>query len=353
MGVRGGLLALLCLLTAPFFSTVAGAAESGRKLMTQHCTSCHAMSGYVPADRSEKAWELTVQQMKGLATGGAHEFSDESAAAIVQFLASFGEGQELVLNESALDDAQPPAESAADQLVTLVVPTAPIAQTETPPLPECAIMTSATVERPVVITPPPAPEVVVAAEPPPPPQKSKPVVVITAPVTVAATPVANSAAVSGAGIPVKKRSLVSRAITGVKKIWHAPQRLPLPSPRAAIFAVARVMGDVSLGLLCLLILGGIFRRIFTKARFRRIHLALAGLLVVTASLHSVVYVVKYGTPNIVWFWYGLLGLALIFAVEICASIRKAMREFFFSFHKIAAVVALCVVILHWAWYYVV
>ena len=316
---------LILLLAVVMGGGVASGKEmKARQVMTKHCLGCHELAGYIPADRTGKAWELTVSQMQGLAHGGDYEFSEEEAVCVVKFLGSFPEGQELFLS----DEIQPDGGEAEDSPAGTDGggPESRVLEVELADgVDEIGGAMVAGNSAPIIDW----------SEFPQTAVSSQSVATATAQVSIA------KGTGSQAGKP-KKRSFVVRAFSGVRKILRKPSPLPLPS----YFALARAMGDAAFGLLCLLVGVGLMQRFFGSG-FRRIYILLNALLVLTAVGHALFYIARYGTPDIIWFWLGLLGLALILGEAIGAAVRKSQQHFVVS--KVVAAVALGVVVVHWAW----
>ena len=127
-------------------------------------------------------------------------------------------------------------------------------------------------------------------------------------------------------------------------------QIPISKPHW-IFPLARVFGDVALVLLAVMVFSGLLRKPL-GARFRPIHMWTAMLLAVLALLHSAVFVVKHGLPNILWFWFGLMAMLVILGAIAGGYLRRQWQGRWFRFHQVAAIIGLLLVLLHWVWFYV-
>ncbi|HOD83943.1 MAG: hypothetical protein BWX88_01809 [Planctomycetes bacterium ADurb.Bin126] len=133
----------------------------------------------------------------------------------------------------------------------------------------------------------------------------------------------------------------------------APVKLPpLPPPPLpmALLSWAKSTGYVALAILAALVFTGVTRRQIGRA-FPRLHVSLAAMLALCAVFHSVVFVWRYGAPHILWFWFGLIALGVVVAALLGGAYRRRMHGLLFRLHKAAALVALCLTLLHWVWYY--
>jgi len=69
--------------------------------------------------------------------------------------------------------------------------------------------------------------------------------------------------------------------------------------------------------------------------------------------HVLVYLRKYGMPPLAWFIFGVVAFAVLAMSEMQGIIRKSFGPFFLRVHIVSAYTALILVVLHWAWIYVV
>lgn len=238
-----------------------------REVFVRVCTRCHCMTSYVPSQRSGKAWELTVQQMKQYAENDeAMKFSQDEAQASLRFLASYPEDQALQLE---------PMETAA------------VSPTQSP-------------------------------EP-----KAEP------------------------SLPVQP-VLADTQTAGFTLARLAPP--PVPRVSLRMLAWAKITGYVAIVLLAMMVLSGLMRRRMKKG-FRPVHIGLAVAMAFCAIFHSAVFVWRYGTPGILWFWFGLAALAVIVAALAGGYWRSRMGGLLFRFHKAAAWGGLTLTVLHWVWYF--
>ncbi|OVE73412.1 hypothetical protein BVX94_03910 [bacterium B17] len=127
-----------------------------------------------------------------------------------------------------------------------------------------------------------------------------------------------------------------------KRIWN-------PSRNALM--CARVSGFLSVACLSGLLASG-FGRKTLKRNFRKIHVSMALGLFVSLSVHGIIYIAKYGTPSVTWYWFGLIGFIALIATQVQGIIRKRFSHGLLASHIIGACVGLFLSILHWIWAWV-
>ena len=74
----------------------------------------------------------------------------------------------------------------------------------------------------------------------------------------------------------------------------------------------------------------------------------AGLFFALA-VHGVIYLFEYGTPNVLWYWFGFGGFILLIVTELQGIVRKRFRKGLLISHIIGACAGLLVSMLHWIW----
>ena len=92
-----------------------------------------------------------------------------------------------------------------------------------------------------------------------------------------------------------------------------------------------------------------FKRRTLKRHFRNVHVKLALGLFVFLSLHGVVYIFEYGTPHVLWYWFGLIGFGSVVITELQGLVRKRFHKGLLVSHIIGACVGLVLSLLHWVW----
>jgi hypothetical protein len=111
---------------------------------------------------------------------------------------------------------------------------------------------------------------------------------------------------------------------------------------------ARVSGFIALGCLAGLFVSG-FKRKALKMRFRPIHTWLALGLFVSLAVHGIIYIARYGTPGVLWYWFGLIGLLALIVTQVQGIVRKRFHRGLLISHITGACLAFALSILHWVW----
>lgn len=257
-------------------------------LFQEKCFNCHDMEFHF-WPRSFKSWQLTVENMRTYAYGD-NAFSKDDGLRIAEFLAEYvAEGELLKPETEQIQPEPPPQEDLPPVEPELLAVTEP--QTETPS--ETAAPMAVASEEPT------APLAAVTMKPTQPSIK----------------------------IPLRKR------------IWN-PSRNALRG--------ARTSGYLSVIFLTGLLLSG-FNRKRLKRRFRKIHVVLALGLFLSLSTHGIIYIAKYGTPSVTWYWFGLIGFIALVTTEIQGIIRKRFHKGLLISHIMGACFGLSLSILHWIW----
>jgi hypothetical protein len=275
--------------------------KADRALFERVCTSCHDC-GWFLSSRSYKGWELTVDRMRTLAYEGKDSFTEDEAERIVNFLTDFvGEGVLLDAIDEPETEPDSPVSEHVGNLIAAAVP-----DIEVPPTPD--------IVEPVLakVVEPPTPD---AAEP----------------VVTAAQSLPVSASKPHVGMPPSTRAM--------KRLWN-------PSMRALV--CARLSGFAAVACLLGLLVSGFKRRTLAR-RFRNVHVALALGLFVTLAIHGTVYIFEYGTPHVLWYWFGLIGFGALVTTELQGILRKRFHKGLLISHITGACVGLVLSILHWVW----
>lgn len=125
----------------------------------------------------------------------------------------------------------------------------------------------------------------------------------------------------------------------VQRYWR-PSRNALRGARVSGFiAVACLVGLFGSGL----------KRKTLRMRFRPIHTSMALGLFVSLAGHGVIYIAKYGTPSVLWYWFGLIGLLALIVTQVQGIVRKRFRRGLLVSHISGACLAFALSILHWVW----
>ena len=261
--------ALAALLAIAAWAVPLVAEEDARQVFLRACTSCHSMDGFVPSDRTEKGWELTVDRMRNYCADYSR-YSQAEAGLIVRFLITFPQDQVLLVEDlrmAADADAEAAKAKAAAMLKAAGTP---------------------------------------------------------------ATASATALAASPATVPAP-----AEAAAKVK----ATQKMVLIRRPGPTLAAAKLLGYVGVAACVALILTGLLRPML-GGYFRTIHLRLSGVLAIAISVHSIVYLIAYGMPSILWFWLGMASLSALVLAQIGATLRGNLRAKWVAVHKVAAVVGL-------------
>lgn len=123
-----------------------------------------------------------------------------------------------------------------------------------------------------------------------------------------------------------------------------PRRKPSP----ALLLYARHSGYAAVFFLFTLLLSGHSRRRLRTA-FRPVHIAAALGLFLSLASHGLIYLLRYGNPPVVWYWYGLAAFCTVVTVEMVGIMRKQMGRRFLRLHMAGGYMGLGLAILHWIW----
>ena len=272
-----------------------------RRLFERACLGCHEMDSYL-WPRSHKSWELTVANMKNY-VNDEYTLNDDDCARITDFLAAYtGENKLIVPQGVVLDKEMIRYEEVPDFNESL-----PIAEVVEPP------------NEPIG----PAPELTNVAT------------VTEAEITAVVVPGVTAVA------PLTTKSRAKIRGRSLKRLWN---------PGRGALKIARLTGFIAVGCLLGLLASGFSRRRM-KLNFRKIHSRLALGLFLALSAHSVIYIFEYGTPNVTWYWFGLIGLAALLVTQAQGVLRKRFRQGLLISHVVGACAGLTLSILHWvvAW----
>jgi hypothetical protein len=265
------------------------AQESGYKadrvLFERVCTSCHDC-GWFLWPRTFKGWELTVERMRTRAYEATGYSEDET------------------------EDGKGFTEDESERIVNFL----------TDFVGEGVLLDA--------IDEPDAPDVV------------EPVVAkVVEPTTRVATEPVVTAALSAPAGASKPHVGMPPPVRFMKRLWN-PSILALVGARATGFlAVACLLGLLASG----------FKRRTLAIRFRKVHVALALGLFVTLAIHGTVYIFEYGTPHVLWYWFGLIGFGAVVITQLQGIVRKRFNKGLLVSHITGACVGLALSILHWVW----
>lgn len=159
------------------------------------------------------------------------------------------------------------------------------------------------------------------------------------------TPPPVAVAVDAQTQPEARPAAAGAAVAATKK------KRPLWRPPSPMLGAARWAGYLAVGLAGALLATGLARRRLRR-RFRPIHAALALGLFACIAFHTVVLVIEYGTPRMLWLWFGVGSLVIFVATQAGGLLRRRLRRAFLRFHVAGAVAGTVLTVLHWVWIYV-
>jgi hypothetical protein len=296
---------LACGALALVAAELATSADAARQHVISTCAGCHCLDFYV-TPRSRKAWELTVANMRVYAQHGANPITEADGERVVEYLgAYFGE-------YSNLDPIQhfggtPPSVAASAP--------APTIEAAPPPLPASA--PTPTVE----VAPPPLPIPAPTVEAAPPP--------LPAPAPTLHTPLVRE------DLPPAIRARLEA---------HASH----PQQPRALKRVAEVGGYVAVACALTLLVSGHNRRRLMR-RFRPLHIAAALGLFLGLATHAIIYLHQFGTPPVLWYWFGFASFLVLVLAQLQGLIRKRFGRVFLRVHVAAGYCGLALAVLHWIW----
>ncbi len=154
---------------------------------------------------------------------------------------------------------------------------------------------------------------------------------------------------SETAIPVTTSNPPAPAVAASAAATPEP-KLRISWRKSKATGVARIMGYVAMGIMGLMVLTGLARTKL-KRNFRPVHTVLAIALFGALSIHVSVYLCEYGTPNVLWLWFGIAAAVLIGLVEFGGLVRAKLGVKFIRIHSICGIIGFVLVLLHWLWIY--
>ena len=280
-----------------------------REFFEESCLACHAMKDYL-WPRSYKAWELTIANMR-VYVGDDTLLNEEDGKRIAEFLTMYtGEGGLIVPDGEERKVAEvATSDSGLNVAGETMVDSEPVTL-ENEGVSSSVATEPEAVKESAVSEPVPAPAVEV-----------KPVAV------------------------TEKKSAVAVS---------APQKLKMPllksfwNPGRTALKVARLTGFVGVASLLGLLLSG-FNRRKLKVKFRVVHRYMAMGLFVALIVHAVIYIFEYGTPHVLWYWFGVIGSLVLITTQLQGKLRRRFKLGALSWHISLGCAGLAVSVLHWIW----
>jgi hypothetical protein len=128
------------------------------------------------------------------------------------------------------------------------------------------------------------------------------------------------------------------------------ERLAHPrwKPTRVLKRVAEGGGYLAIFCSCAMFITG-HLRMRLKRRFRPIHVSFALGLFIALAAHAIIYLFQYGTPSVLWYWFGFISFAVLVLAQFQGLIRKRFGPVFLKIHVAAGYVGFTLAILHWVW----
>ncbi len=125
----------------------------------------------------------------------------------------------------------------------------------------------------------------------------------------------------------------------LKRYWN---------PSKSVLKGARLLGYTAIISLALLAVTG-YREKKMGSSFKPAHRVLSAILFLSIAVHAVIYIFKYGTPAVIWLWYGIAALIILTASFVLGYARKRLRINFRAVHYGLGALGAGLSILHWIW----
>jgi len=276
-----------------------------KDLVLFFCSRCHAADDNYLSERSEKAWELTIERMQSYYYNPDEAFTDEEAAVMAKHLAANPYSYEAYRPRPRVSaDAVAKAEPAEEE------PSSDAKGTES------------------------------AAEPGEPADAQSP------PDELSTEPAVVTLAITDPG--GRDRSKPSPGeIAAMAKLEELRLK---PQPPKANWP-AKLMGYVATAVLALMVVTGLMRRKLGRV-FLKTHSVLAFIFCGALAVHAVVFLAEYGVPSVLWYWFGIIATVLLLSSEFTGLLHLKNRKLFVRYHTVAGVAGLLLTAAHWAWIYI-
>ena len=147
--------------------------------------------------------------------------------------------------------------------------------------------------------------------------------------------------------PVAKQAIVPSQQTLPPAIR---ERLAHPrwKPSHMMKHLAEYSGYLAVICTVVMFLSGHNRRRLAR-RFRPIHIFSALGLFLGLATHAIIYLMQYGNPPVLWYWFGIASFLLLVLAQLQGIIRKRFGRIFLNIHVTAGYCGLTLAILHWIW----
>ena len=322
------------LFSAPMPLPAASDPEAERQQVLRVCAGCHCLEFYV-TPRSRKAWELTVANMRIYAQNGARPFNEAEAARVVDYMATyFDEYSNLVPSRHFAKAPEPVA----------AAPAVPAPE----PIPEPVAAVAVAPEPAPIPEPTPVVAAVAVPEPAPTPEPEPAPTPTPAPAVTAATAdppqEALAAAAPQPSLPEPSERIRPDAPPAIRERLEHPRW----KPSALLKRTAEAGGYLAVACTLLLLTSGHNRRRLGR-RFRPLHIFAALGLFLGLATHAVIYLLRYGNPPVLWYWFGVISFLVLVLAQVQGLVRKRFGRVFLRIHVTAGYCGLSLALLHWVW----
>lgn len=150
-----------------------------------------------------------------------------------------------------------------------------------------------------------------------------------------------------------------RAVDSIEAVVSAPIAIASVTPEKkvptyrwrAIWARAGIIcGYIGFAFLIGAVVSGLLRGRLNQ-RFRLVHRVAAGMVFLTALLHSIYFLATLGLPHLLWIQFGVGSTGFLLVTGLSGRFRRKLRRGFIKTHVTVAAVALVAAVLHWVWIY--
>jgi len=123
---------------------------------------------------------------------------------------------------------------------------------------------------------------------------------------------------------------------------------PKWKPSHTVKHVAEAGGYLAVLCTLLMFFSGHNRRRLAR-RFRPLHIFAALGLFLGLATHAVIYLMQYGNPPVLWYWFGIGSFLVLVLAQLQGIIRKQFGPISLRIHVTAGYCGLALAILHWVW----
>jgi hypothetical protein len=123
---------------------------------------------------------------------------------------------------------------------------------------------------------------------------------------------------------------------------------PKWKPSHPVKHVAEAGGYLAVLCTLMMFVSGHSRRRLAR-RFRPIHIVAALGLFLGLATHAIIYLVQYGNPPVLWYWFGIGSFLVLVLAQFQGIIRKRFGPVFLRIHVTAGYCGLTLALLHWIW----